>query len=736
MHALYLTSVEASSGKSVVAIGVMETLTRSVRRVGYFRPVVRFGDRIDSQIELMRARYRLTQTYDESFGVTGRDTREFGGTHVDPALVSRIIERFQVLASRCDYVLIEGTDYQGASKAFQFALNAEIASNLGATALVCLSAAGHRPDQVNSALNAAIEGLWDRRVPTVAAFVNRVLPADAQAMADAVKGAPVPVWLLPQMPSLGWPTIREIGMATRAKVIAGSEEDLGRAVPDVKVAAMSVPRLMDRLKDGTLVVTPGDRSDVLMAAYATRQSEAIPKVSGLLLTGGLAPDPTILKFAQGIKDTALPILLTDLDTFETAAAISGLTAQIAPEDSRKITDALSLFEESVDEALLEERVEVTRSTTMTPMMFEHQLVERARSQRRHIVLPEGDDDRILQAADRLLRRNVVDLTLLGRPDLLTERARQLGLDISAARIIDPVTDPLREVFTEDLFGLRKSRGLARDAAYDLVADVSYFGTMMVWKGLADGMVSGAAHTTAHTIRPALQIIKTTPGVSIVSSVFFMALEDRVLVYGDCAVNPDPNAEQLADIAISSAETARAFGIEPRIALLSYSTGTSGAGADVEKVRAATEIAKQRRPDLAIDGPIQYDAAVDASVAKSKLPGSQVAGRATVFIFPDLNTGNNTYKAVQRSANAVAIGPVLQGLRLPVNDLSRGALVEDIINTVVITAVQAQQVDEQRVGAQKTRTQPAEVGDRSWRATGAGARGTGPAGKPGPTEKGS
>jgi phosphate acetyltransferase len=328
---------------------------------------------------------------------------------------------------------------------------------------------------------------------------------------------------------------------------------------------------------------------------------------------------------------------------------------------------------------------------MTPMMFEHQLVERARSDRKHIVLPEGDDDRILEAADRLLRRNVVDLTILGRPDALNERARQLGLDIAAARIIDPETDRLRDEFAADLVELRRSKGLALDAAYDQVADVSYFGTMMVWKGLADGMVSGAAHTTAHTVRPALQIIKTSPGVSIVSSVFFMALEDRVLVYGDCAINPSPDATQLADIAISSAETARAFGVEPLVAMLSYSTGSSGSGEDVEKVRAATELARERRPDLAIEGPIQYDAAVDASVAKSKLPGSEVAGRATVFIFPDLNTGNNTYKAVQRSANAVAIGPVLQGLRLPVNDLSRGALVEDIINTVVITAVQAQQV---------------------------------------------
>jgi phosphate acetyltransferase len=691
VRALYLTSVEASSGKSVVAIGLMETLTRSVSRVGYFRPVIRFADRIDSQIELMRARYRLDQTYDESYGVTGRDTRDFGGSHVDPALVSKIIERFQVLAARCDYVLVEGTDYQGASRAFQFALNAEIASNLGATALVALSAANFRPDQVNAALTAAIEGLADRGVPTVGAFVNRVRPDDSGAMAEAFRDSSVPVWFLPDVPSLGHPTIREIGGATGARLVAGNEEDLGRAVPDVKVAAMSVPRLLDRLKPGSLVVTPGDRSDILVAAFATRQSDAIPAVSGLLLTGGLTPDPTLLRLAQGIKDQAMPILMTNLDTYETAAAIAQVTAEIRPEDDRKVADALSLFEENVDEALLESRIEVTRSTTLTPMMFEHQLVERARAQRMHIVLPEGDDDRILQAADRLLRRNVVDLTILGRPDALSDRARVLGLDIAGARIIDPQTDPLRAEFAKDLVELRRSKGLALDAAHDLVADVSYFGTMMVWKGLADGMVSGAAHTTAHTIRPALQIIKTSPGVSIVSSVFFMALEDHVLVYGDCAVNPDPDSEQLADIAISSAQTAAAFGIEPRIAMLSYSTGTSGAGAEVEKVRAATEIARSRRPDLAIEGPIQYDAAVDASVAKSKLPGSEVAGRATVFIFPDLNTGNNTYKAVQRSANAVAIGPVLQGLRLPVNDLSRGALVEDIINTVVITAVQAQQV---------------------------------------------
>ena len=321
-------------------------------------------------------------------------------------------------------------------------------------------------------------------------------------------------------------------------------------------------------------------------------------------------------------------------------------------------------------------------------MFEHELLDRARAERRHVVLPEGEEERIIRAADTLLRREVADLTLLGDPNTVRANADQLGLDIGVARILDPHDAELLERFATEYAALRAHKGVTVDAARDVVVDVSYFGTMMVLLGLADGMVSGSVHTTAHTIRPAFEVIRTSPGVSIVSSVFFMCLPDRVLVYGDCAVNPDPTAEQLADIAISSAMTAAQFGIEPRVAMLSYSTGESGSGTEVDKVRMATALVRQRRPDLSVEGPIQYDAAVDVSVAQTKLPGSQVAGRATVFIFPDLNTGNNTYKAVQRSAAAVAVGPVLQGLRMPVNDLSRGALVSDIVNTVAITAIQA------------------------------------------------
>jgi phosphate acetyltransferase len=357
--------------------------------------------------------------------------------------------------------------------------------------------------------------------------------------------------------------------------------------------------------------------------------------------------------------------------------------------SRKIENARRVFAEQVDQTALLAAINVSASDVRTPLMFEYQLMERARANRQRIVLPESEDDRILEAAGILLRRGVANLILLGDETRVRARASMLGLDLDDASIVSPLDPALVEKFAGAYADARAHKGMTLERAREVVTDISYFGTMMVHLGMADGMVSGAVNTTAHTIRPALEFIKTKPGVSTVSSVFLMCLADRVLAYGDCAVIPEPTVEQLADIAVSSAETARQFGIEPRVAMLSYSTGTSGSGADVEKVRAATELVRERAPELLLEGPIQYDAAVDPEVARTKLPNSPVAGRATVFIFPDLNTGNNTYKAVQRSAHAIAIGPVLQGLRKPVNDLSRGALVDDIVNTVAITAVQAQ-----------------------------------------------
>jgi phosphate acetyltransferase len=369
--------------------------------------------------------------------------------------------------------------------------------------------------------------------------------------------------------------------------------------------------------------------------------------------------------------------------------VSAVRPSLNAENKRKIAAVLGLVESYVDVAGLLDRVAVARSERVTPLMFQYELISRAKQQRKHIVLPEGTEERILRAAEIVLLRGVCDITLLGNEEEVRQKAADLGLSLKGARIIDPHASELLPVFAEAYFELRKHKGVSLDMARDTMTDVSYFGTMMVHRGLADGMVSGAVHTTAHTIRPSLEFVKTKPGISVVSSVFFMCLADRVMVYGDCAVVPDPTAEQLADIAISSAETASNFGIEPRVAMLSYSTGESGSGADVDRVREGTRLVRMRRPDLKVEGPIQYDAAVDATVAKVKLPGSEVAGHATVFIFPDLNAGNNAYKAVQRAANAVAIGPVLQGLNKPVNDLSRGALVTDIVNTIAITAIQAQ-----------------------------------------------
>ena len=400
--------------------------------------------------------------------------------------------------------------------------------------------------------------------------------------------------------------------------------------------------------------------------------------------------PSIAALVAGLR-LRLPIVATTLGTFETAEAAASARGRITSVSQRKIDTALELMDRYVDVPDLLAQLAIPIPTVITPQMFTHRVQQQARSDRKHIVLPEGDDDRILKSAGRLLQRRVADLTILGDESQIRSRSAELGVDLDEAKVIDPRTEQLRHQFADQYAEIRKAKGMTVEQAREIMRDVSYFGTMLVYNGMVDGMVSGAAHTTAHTVRPAFEIIGTAPDVSTVSSIFLMCLPDRVLAYGDCAIVPNPTAEQLADIAISSARTAAQFGIEPRVAMLSYSTGDSGTGVDVDKVRAATELVRTLDPHLLVEGPIQYDAAVDPAVASTKMSDSPVAGRATVLIFPDLNTGNNTYKAVQRTAGAIAIGPVLQGLRKPVNDLSRGALVEDIVNTVAITAIQAQGV---------------------------------------------
>ncbi len=687
---LYVAGAGVGTGKSVVALGLMEMLSAINRKIGFFRPVVQYSPREDALIALMRQRYNLPFDPEMLYGCTAEEANHLLGSRQYEELIKRILARFKALEEQCDLVVCAGTDYDGLVPSLEFDFNADLANNLGCLLIAVVKGFNREPEEILDAVRLAQESLLDRGTDVWATVINGVAAERAAALRERVRAA-LPdhsVYVLPEHPLLGQPTIGEIARTLGAQPLYGDEDALNQVVTHYKIAAMQVPDFLNHLEDGSLIITPGDRSDIILASLVADASTTFPRVAGLLLTGGLDMGENLRKLMGGLRRAKVPILSVDTDTYRTVMDLTKVHASILPTDHRKIAAAIGLFETNVMNEM-PQRPPERHLERRTPLMFEYELFRRAKTQRRHIVLPEGEEERILRAAEILVLRDVVDLTLLGDPDKIGRRVRELGLKLNGIRILDPVTAPERERYGRTYFELRRHKGISEQLAFDLMQDVSYFGTAMVYHGDADGMVSGAVHTTQHTIRPAFEIIKTQPGVRIVSSVFFMCLADRVLVYGDCAVNPNPDAEELADIAISSAATAAAFGIEPRVAMLSYSTGESGKGADVEKVREATRIAHARRPDLKLEGPIQYDAAVDLEVARAKMPGSQVAGQATVFIFPDLNTGNNTYKAVQRSADAIAIGPVLQGLNKPVNDLSRGCLVADIVNTVVITAIQAQ-----------------------------------------------
>ncbi|HIZ36397.1 MAG TPA: phosphate acetyltransferase [Candidatus Ruania gallistercoris] len=682
---VYVASAEGHTGKSSVALGLVEAFARRVQRVGVFRPVSR-GDagQPDSVLTLLTSHATAQIPDAECIGV------DYEAVHADPdAALATIVARYREVAARCDAVVIVGSDYTDVAGPTELAFNARVAANLGSAVVLVVSARERDGAAVRQVTGVAATELATAHASLVAVVANRT---DADRLAEtsaALADLPVPAWVMPDLPLLSAPSVRELMNAVDGTLTAGDPELLDREAEALIVGGMTMEHILTRLAEGGVVIVPGDRSDVILAVLAAHAADTFPSLAGLILNGGFTPAEQVTRLVEGLSQR-LPVITTEHGTFETASAAARTRGLLSTGSQRKLDLARSTFENAVDIEALMAAVDVPPSQVTTPLMFAHDLLERARADRKHIVLPEGTDDRILRAASTLLAREVVDLTLLGDAAAIRARAAELGLDVAAAQIIDPAASELHERFATRYAELRAHKGMTTERAREVVTDVSYFGTMMVAEGLADGMVSGAQHTTAHTIKPSFEIIKTTPGVSIVSSVFFMCLQDRVLVYGDCAVNPDPDASQLADIAISSAATAAQFGVDPRVAMLSYSTGESGSGADVDKVRAATEQVRERAGTLVVEGPIQYDAAVDTAVAEAKMPDSQVAGRATVLIFPDLNTGNNTYKAVQRSAGAVAVGPVLQGLRRPVNDLSRGALVQDIVNTVAITAIQAQQ----------------------------------------------
>jgi phosphate acetyltransferase len=685
---VYLAGIGRGDGRQVVELGVMELLTRQVDRVGVFRPLVH--DAPDRMFGLLRSRYRLSQdpasvygmSYEEAAGVLAEEGRD--------GLISRLVDRYHAVARDYETVLVLGTDYSDTNIPSELGLNARLANELGAAVLPVVGGREQTAESVAHEVRNAHHVYSSLGCDVIAVIANRVDPEVVpEALTLLGDRLPVPGYVLPEEKALSAPTVAQIAEALGAEVLLGDHAGLSRDAMDFVFGGAMLPTFLRALTPGCVVITPGDRADLIIGTLAAH-SAGTPPVAAIVLTLDERPGPEVMALATRLAP-GTPVLSVPSASFLTAVDLFALDGKLGAATPRKAETALGLFEKHVDAGELSQRLSLARGDRVTPMMFEHELIERARSARRRVVLPEGTEERILHAAEVLLRRDVCDLILLGDEDLIRRRAADLGVSIDspALTITDPQTSPLRENFAQIYAELRAHRGVSYELAYDVVADVSYFGTLMVREGLADGMVSGAVHSTAATIRPAFEVIRTAPGASIVSSVFFMCLADKVLVYGDCAVNPDPDAEQLAEIAIRSAQTAAKFGVEPRVAMLSYSTGSSGSGADVDKVRKATALVRERAPELLVEGPIQYDAAVDPDVAATKLPGSAVAGKATVLVFPDLNTGNNTYKAVQRSAHAIAVGPVLQGLRKPVNDLSRGALVPDIVTTVAITAIQAQ-----------------------------------------------
>jgi phosphate acetyltransferase len=694
--AIYITTIEPNSGKSIVSLGLMQLLLGKAAKVGYFRPIIddlKKG-KIDNHINTVSTYFNLDLKFEEAHAFSRSEVIRLKNENQEDEIISKIIEKFKAIEDRFDFVLIEGTSFVGEGAIIEFDINVLIAKNLGVPAIILASGVGKTLEELVGSLQMAYTSFRDKGVEVLSVIANKVqLENQPLVVSMLAKQLPpeVIVNAIPLNPILANASVKEIVEELDATVLFG-EAYINNQAGYFSVGAMQLRNYLTHLKENGLVITPGDRADIILGALQANISANYPSISGIVLTGGLLPEDSIIKLIEGLSDI-VPIISVKDGTFSVVNRIGAIKSQIYAQNTQKITTSIKDFEKYVQVDALVERLITFETNRITPRMFQYNLLKKAKSDKKHIVLPEGLDERMLRATKQLIDLDVVNITLLGDQKEIEDKIAMLdiALDLDKIAIINPIKSGHFETFAKTLYELRKHKNVNLAMAKDLMEDVSYFGTMMVHMGEADGMVSGAVHTTQHTIIPALQFIKTKPEASIVSSVFFMCLEDRVSVYGDCAINPNPTSEQLAEIAISSAETSLAFGIEPKIAMLSYSSGTSGVGEDVERVRKATEIVKKKRPDLKVEGPIQYDAAVDIKVGKTKMPNSEVAGQANVFIFPDLNTGNNTYKAVQRETKALAIGPIIQGLNKPINDLSRGCTVDDIFNTVIVTAIQAQDI---------------------------------------------
>ena len=692
---IYVATIEPNSGKSVVVLGLMRMLLGKTAKVGYFRPIIediKVGE-MDNHINTVVSYFEIDINYKKTYAFTRSQVLDLYNQGKSGEVIDEIIKKYKKLEDRFDFILVEGTDFSHENSSLELDINLLISKNLGLPAIIVSQGDGKPLSEVVDNVQLAHD-TFKEEVDVLSIMTNKINPDDVSTLKSLLNArikSGTDITVIPKISSLASPTVKEIIKKLDGNILFGSDM-LNNQVDSFNVASMQLRNYLTQLKDDCLVITAGDRADIILGALQANISKNYPKISGIILTGGLMPEDSILLLIEGLS-SIVPIISVKGGTFSVANQIGKIKSRIYAENIEKIETSIATFEQHVNTDKLANDLITFQSDIFTPRMFQYNLLQRALHDKKHIVLPEGYDERVLKAAARLIDARVVDLTLIGERDKIKERLVEydISLNLNDIKIVNPIDSPHFEDYANTFYELRKHKGVNLDMAKDTMTDVSYFATMMIYKGHADGMVSGAEHTTAHTLRPALQFIKTKPGVNIVSSVFFMCLEDRISIFGDCAINPNPNAEQLAEIAISSAKTAQDFGIEPKVAMLSYSSGASGKGEDVERVRKATEIAKAQAPNLKIEGPIQYDAAVDMRIGKSKLPNSEVAGQASVLIFPDLNTGNNTYKAVQRETGALAIGPMLQGLNKPVNDLSRGCTADDIYSTVIITAIQAQDI---------------------------------------------
>ncbi len=698
---IYIASSSPNTGKSVICFGLINAFRGIVGKVGYFKPI---GNKYkknapnDKEVLMIKETFNLETHLNDMNPLSEDEALNYIANNNNEGFVKVIQEAFRKIEKDHDVVFIDGTDYMGTLNAFEFDINADIANNLNASILLVVDGHNKTMEDIISDISACKDFLDENSTHFLGVIINKVEDEDLfkrkNNLTDTLKKKNIDLFgIVPYNSILPKPRISDIIKSLDGKVFLGEEHSSNIAINTI-IASMKFENALKYIQNGTLLVTGGDRIEIILGSIVSFISTSYPNIAGLILTGNLLPNKNIQNLIKTLTNLIkIPIISVNYDTITTVNRINSLTIHISSKDKHKIEIGKNLILEYTDYKRIHKMLHIDRVKKRTPEIFKFEIIERAKSNKKRIVLPEGDETRTLKAIQKVRNMDIANIVLLGNPDKINNKANSLGIKLdNKVEIIDPQKAANFEEYVKTYHELRKHKNLPEDYARDVMRERTYYGTMMIYKGKADGLVSGAVHTTAHTIRPAFEIIKTKSDIKYASSIFFMCLKDRVLVYGDCAIIPEPNVEQLASIAVASADTARSFQIDPYIALLSYSTGSSGSGPEVEKVREATSLVKQMRPDLPVEGPIQYDAAISPDVAKIKLPDSKVAGKATVFIFPDLNTGNNTYKAVQRASNATAIGPVLQGLKKPVNDLSRGCLVDDIVYTIAITAIQAQESD--------------------------------------------